>query len=332
MEAPITVAVISSATAVLTAIYAFYTRKTLDRNLEEFKASLNEKLKENDALRDYKYEARKRLYNEYEPLFFQFTELSESALERIAGLARTARLNNLGAGGWMFDEYYFSSTIYRLLAPLSIFRIIADKLTFIDFSLDMRISFQHNLMKILSHSFSEDFEFAGLGNFTYNPNTEGWKEKRLKDEQSFWRQGIPAGRLETAINALIVSDGSLRKHILSFGEFETKYYTDPGFKKSFEVVNDVFYNFHPGNRPVLWAILFTQARLYGAFLKLQGNTFENNESLMATVADWPDEEWEKLSWKDAGNSEELEKYKNISREYLNSRIGKYMSKMASFNK
>jgi hypothetical protein len=56
--------------------------------LEKIKNDLEIKKDEQAARRDYEYEARKRLYQECEPILFQFVELSESALKRIYALAR----------------------------------------------------------------------------------------------------------------------------------------------------------------------------------------------------------------------------------------------------
>jgi uncharacterized membrane-anchored protein YhcB (DUF1043 family) len=71
---------------------ALETRKTaLQRELENFKADLDAKKSERDALLDYRYEARKRLYTDCEPVIFQLTECATEALYRIRSLARTAR-------------------------------------------------------------------------------------------------------------------------------------------------------------------------------------------------------------------------------------------------
>lgn len=61
------------------------------RELESLKATLDEQKAEKNARRDYEYDARKRLYQECEPLLFQLVELSENALSRIFSLARTSR-------------------------------------------------------------------------------------------------------------------------------------------------------------------------------------------------------------------------------------------------
>ena len=86
------------------------------RELEALKSQLEEQKAEKDARREYEYEARKRLYQQYEPLLFQLVELAENGLNRIYSLARTARQGNLSLApneGWLYDarNYYLASTV-----------------------------------------------------------------------------------------------------------------------------------------------------------------------------------------------------------------------------
>src|SRR3712207_2456366 len=54
-------------------------------DIENLKTELSQRGREQDALRDYQYEARKRLYRECGPIVFQLAELSEGAFFRITG-------------------------------------------------------------------------------------------------------------------------------------------------------------------------------------------------------------------------------------------------------
>jgi hypothetical protein len=113
--------------------------KELERQNAEAVARLTDALgegkSERDARRDYDYEARKRLYKEAEPLLFRLSEASEAALHRIFSLARTARNGDLGSeGNWLDSpEYFMASTIYTLLVPAVVFRLLQDRLTLVDF-------------------------------------------------------------------------------------------------------------------------------------------------------------------------------------------------------
>ena len=101
-------------------------KNDLAKDLEAYKDTLTETQAERAARRDYQYEARKRLYQQYEPLLFQLVEHCESAKERIYSLARSAKEGDLEKVGWLskWDEYYLYSTIYFLLSPLVIFKLM----------------------------------------------------------------------------------------------------------------------------------------------------------------------------------------------------------------
>jgi uncharacterized protein YxeA len=76
----IIIAIITSVISLVTAaVTAIFTRKN-DSRLKYLENKLAIERAEQDARRDYEYEARKRLYQECEPILFQFAELSESAL------------------------------------------------------------------------------------------------------------------------------------------------------------------------------------------------------------------------------------------------------------
>ena len=127
---------------------------------EQWRIEREGKLLEEKALRDYQYEARKRLYEEFEPLLFQFNELSESALRRILAFVREAKEGNLVPWLSSIDGYYMKNTIYRLLAPLAVFRLMQNRLTLFDLNLDTCIKVQYLLIKALYHTFSNDFKLA----------------------------------------------------------------------------------------------------------------------------------------------------------------------------
>ena len=131
------------------------------QELELLRTQLKDVARNRDAQRDYEYEARKRLYQQCEPLLFQLAEFSESALYRIYSLARTARHGNLPS--WVDeDDYYMRSTMYFLISPLIILRLIQSQLTFVDLTLDSHIARQYSLLKLLFLTFTDDFTFAHM--------------------------------------------------------------------------------------------------------------------------------------------------------------------------
>ncbi len=240
---------------------------------ERLKADLTEKQKEKEARRDYEYEARKRLYQQDEPLFFQLVECSEKALWRIYSLARTAHRGDLGPDhvSWLSKDsfyypYYTASTIYKLLSPLVYFKLIQQHLTLVDLEVDPYIKEQYTLAKWLYMSFTEGFKLASKGiEIDYDPDCDGWEEKRIRQPQKYWRQALFEGRLDCVVEALIVPTNSGVGRCMSYGEFESAFWDEKAQKeKKFDVFTDLFLEFHPRTRPILWRLLITQTHLHAA--------------------------------------------------------------------
>jgi hypothetical protein len=281
------VAVIAAVSALLVAGVSYFSTRKNANDLESLKADLAEKQAEKNALRDYRYEARKRLYQQYEALLFQLVELSESALKRIYGLARTAKQGNLGPhqSGWLSPDnrsysYYTVNTIYRFLAPLVIFKLIQRGLTLVDLNVDPHINNQYLLAKWLYSAFRLDFTLASMEpSLPYDPNNEEWSEKVKTHPEKYWRQGIIAGRLDNAVEALIVREPNGILRCMSFGEFEN-IYTDANTSGKFNPFRVIFMNFHPQTKPVLWRVLITQAHIYQALLRTRDTSDESLASLL----------------------------------------------------
>lgn len=181
----------TGAVSIILAISAFVTGRINQRRAAKFKnefekelikvrRKVDEQKSENDARRVYEFEARKRLYHEYEPLLFQLMEAADNAVHRIQSLARTARNGNLGENGWLSDfAYYPKSTIYKLFVPLAIYQIMQRRLTLVDVSVDRSIGLHYKLSKQAYLSYTDDFEFArGNPKIIYDPNNPEWKELR----------------------------------------------------------------------------------------------------------------------------------------------------------
>jgi hypothetical protein len=238
-----------------------------------------------DARRDYEYEAKKRLYQECEPILFEFSELSESALKRIYALAKNAKEGNLGPNRYWLstDHYFIRSTIYRLIAPLAAFKLLQHKLTNIDLKMDYSINIQYILAKILYYTFSSSPDLAKSNPaIFYDPDqigtdyqslTESDKtQMREKYPERFYIQGLKVGNLDTLSESLIVESGNKDVRIKSFGEFEIEFLKNEKSnldKKKFETFITMFSFFHPKTRPVLWRVLITQAFLYKAIMNIR---------------------------------------------------------------
>jgi hypothetical protein len=268
-DATVIAAIIAAFTSLLLAIVNFVSTRRNQSQLEK----LQEQQAEKDARRDYEYEARKRLYHQYEPLLFQLVEFSDSALWRIQGFAREAKNGNLDPkpGGWLSlnasQGYFMKSTIYRLLSPLVYVKLIQRSLTLIDLSVEPHLNNQYVLAKWLYATFTDGFKFAMINpRLEYDPNCDGWREKREERPEKYWRQGVHLGMLDNAIEALIVHETNGVFRCMSYGEFENAC-RDPETERKFSGFTDQFLDFHPRKRPILWRILITQVHIYEALVR-----------------------------------------------------------------
>lgn len=248
-------------------------------SLAHLTATLSEMKAEKDARRDYEYEARKRLYEKCEPLLFQLNESAEDAFFRINSLARTASHGDLGKDGWLSRKgYYMISTIYFLLKPLVIIRLIQKQLTMVDLTLDPRINMKYAIAKKIYISLSSDFEFSKLDPvLEYEPiyKAEDAKKRENKPE-IYCKQGIPKGWLDNIVDSLIVKETNNVERCMSLGEFEYIYKDETSEKgKNFWIITELFYLFEPQTRPVLWRILVTQAFLYKTVLDIKYLSLDN---------------------------------------------------------
>lgn len=268
----ILIALIAAFASLAVAIFNYFGSRKAQREIEILKAENAERKSETDARRDYEYEARKRLYEECEPLLFQLYEVSENALHRVYSLARTARQGNLDPGSSWLDGpgYYMTSTIYNLLAPVAVFKLIHRRLTFVDLAVEPHIKAQYNLAKAVYVSFTDAFDFARMKpEIPYDPNNARWKQMRAQRPTQYWQQGLPVGRLDVAAEGLLLSEKSDALRLRSFGEFEQEFHNSASaVHASFLLVSDIFLDFHPNLRPVLWRMLITQAHIYRTLLRI----------------------------------------------------------------
>jgi hypothetical protein len=281
-------AVIAAAISGGISVLSIMMSKRNNISLEKIKNDLEIKKDERTARRDYEYEARKRLYEECEPILFQFAELSESALKRIYALARNARDGNLGPDRfWLLtDQYFIRSTIYRLIAPMAAFKMLQRRLTSIDLKLDRAINIQYHLAKILYYTFSSSPDLAkSEPEIPYDPDmiyvnskdlTDVEKQEiRTKYPEKYWLQGLKVGKLDILTEALILVEDGKDVRIKSFGEFEFEFFekvdeTKPSpHSDRFEIFYTLFSYLHPKTRPVLWRTLITQAYLYNAIINIR---------------------------------------------------------------
>lgn len=271
-----------------------------DEELANLNAAITERQSEENARRDYVYEARKRLYKECGPLLFRLSEASENALHRIYSLARTAREGDLDAGkSWLGHRgYYLTSTLYNLLVPCAVFRLLQERLTLVDLEVDARIKDQYLLAKWVYVSFTDDFSLAQVEpELRYNPSAPVAAARRENEQEEFWKQGVPLGRLDTAVDVLIKIDAQGNSRVLTYGEFEAALKADLATTEpKFGALVTIFERFHPRTRPVLWRILIAQALLHRELLRVFRNRTRSVRPIEELATKVPDDEFERLSW------------------------------------
>jgi hypothetical protein len=285
MDTQVLVAMISGLFALLVAGVALMqsrrseaAQRSAQVDLESLKATLAAELAEGNALRDYEYDARRRLYSEVGPLVFQLTELSDAAILEIGRLCNPSHWHRLSlteasreslrARGWIGSTSYDTVfAAYALLAPLASFRFLQRRLSALDIALDRRAWTQWMLLRSLYEMFSRDEEIAALHpSRDYDPRVADWRERRQADPAKYWWQGVTRGRLDNAIELVVEDDGRGPPRLRTFGEFESTFKeaaaTANDYEKALGAFANPLFDFHPGARPVYWRMLAIQAVLH----------------------------------------------------------------------
>lgn len=273
--------------------------KQFHEHLESYKSELAERRSDKDARRDYEYEARKKLYLEIEPLLFQVHEQVESLLHRIYSLALFSSQGKLG-DLLLPGTYYRLSTPYRLLAPYATFKLVQRRLTFVDLSLDLQSYRQYEILKKAYQTLPDDFTLAKRKEDELNYMPKGDQAKALKHEQPkiYWRQGVPSGILDNAVDSLIAKEADSSLRVKSYAEFESEYKDEQSnVSKCFKRIDYLFEEFHPASRPVLWRILIVNGLFYKLLFQLRGTS--TRSCVAKPEMKWPKEDRRKYDWRDS---------------------------------
>jgi hypothetical protein len=326
-------AVIAALVSLLIAVFSHFSTRRNQIAIEK----LRDQTAERSAKRDYEYDARKRLYEQCGPIIFQLTELCESAYFRITGLAGTARQGNLepGRDSYLRDEYYRTSTLYRLLAPSAALKLLQRRLTLVDLSLDAAIWRQYELARQALFSFGGEFEYARLGTaIDYKPFDKEADQRAKSNPATYHRQGLPLGVIESAVEALLVTedDGDLR--VLTYAECEAEFEKQKSrVRQQFDEIRFLVDDFHPRSRPVFWRLLVTQACLYRAIV--QQDQLRRPEWSIADLQ-IPIAERKKFDWrsqKDGGVvDDEVFEPLGVALEYLDERLTPRLARIAAVSK
>ncbi len=315
-NAAITAALIGAGVSLVVAIYTRFTgrrdqlelenKRNADRiELEALRDRLEEDREQRSAWMQYQFEARKRLYVECEPLFFQLREACSVARDRVFSLADRSRQEKRFLEG---RGHYLSSTCYQLLAPMAIRNLIQRQLTSVDLDLDATTKVRYELSNLLYFAFPSDHIFAKTGQpIAYDPNAKVSDELRESHAELYCRQGIARARLDVVAESLLKreKDGGVR--CLTYAEFEAPYFEDEEWQRIWAPVTEIFSSFHPKRRPVLWRSLIAQVLLHNAIIECarpagDEETTERPRPLRLLDSDeqkkldWRDEEDRALGW------------------------------------
>jgi hypothetical protein len=259
------------------------------RELEKIRLQLAVSKAEGDALREYKYGALKRLYEEYEPVKFHLIEACENAVSFISRFGEESLgKHNVEFGALPGGNYKRIATIYNLLIPTAYFRIVRRRLTLIDLDLSPEIRLQYRIARQIYFSFTDDANIAQIAGIRYTPYVEKWKEKRVDNPTQYRRQGFALGRLDNALDSIICSEEKGERP-LTFGEFELllKEVPSDDYAGPLGTAVDLFDEFDPHTRPVLWRILLIHYFFYLILIDVsrKGKGTEDIRSILCTAVD-----------------------------------------------
>ncbi len=325
--------VIVGTVSLIVAIINHLSVRTNQKEVAKLQAQYHEENAARDAKRDYQYDARKRLYRECGPILFQLSELSESAFHRITGLAKSAREGNLEPDDTSFlrEDYYFLSTLYRILAPSAALKLMQQRLTLVDLSLDYTMYRQYIVARQAFFAFGDEFNFAKLGPrpLDYEPFDPNADTKARKNPAVFARQGYPLGAMEKAIEVLIAPGQTMQPRVMTYAECEADYSLDKSrVREAFDEIDFLIKDFHPRTKPVFWRMLTAQAILYRS---LEQSTDMNDvewgiSNLTVSAKDSEEFDWRGPTDSDIGDDLVLEPIQ-VAHLYLEKYLGPRLARV-----
>jgi hypothetical protein len=210
-----------------------------------------------DARLAYEYDAKKRLYEQCEPLLFQAFNGLFDAEWQIRGLAKDAARGRFrrGRNHWLREPYYLHSVIYRLFQPIVCLHLLTQKMSQIDLNLDRFIARRIAILHTLQSTLGSEFRMARSPRspLTYDPYANISDEMRKRQPAVYKNQGFLHGEIDDIVSLMISSPNH---SCISWDEFRKKVSKEPAL---IDVASDLFQDFHPRTSPVLWRILIGYA-------------------------------------------------------------------------
>jgi hypothetical protein len=218
-------------------------------NEARLKKDLEEYLGERSVERNYRAEARKRLYVAVGPLRFQLL---------VAAAEFANRVSRIGDGKYAYDMslkgYFGQSTAYRMLRVLAVSELIERQIAYADFAVDPEM---RSLLKFKRQAFlALSSHRVSLG----HPQ-EDWNRQ---DQHVFYDVlGIIA-------SAMITQEGATSSRVLRFDEFASMVVGKEGLHR-IDPIPRLVADFSVESKPILWLRFMALAQLCIGLLETQGS-------------------------------------------------------------
>jgi hypothetical protein len=264
VDGPVVAAVVSSVSAICvagaSAGFGVWSQRQNDRRLE----ALEKQQREDDAWRTYTFDARTRLYKELGPLLFSLVEACDELQWRVRGIAGRAAEGPDDGDDRRFKpgSDYMLSTLYRLMAPVAITRLVQDRLTLVDLAVDPAVDRIYSLAKLMRRTWNAGPDLARWRGLPYRPVHDGRTPETAKQHVNLRAVDRLAEQLVPASQR--AGDGTL----LRYSSFLENYQGDGAADRpAAEPFERLFDRFHPDRRPVLWQLLCTEALLAASIVR-----------------------------------------------------------------
>jgi hypothetical protein len=198
------------------------------------------------ADRQYELDARKRLYSAIGPLRFQLLMACRDLAGRVVAHAKNPYATSI-------ESYYGRSLLFRILRPLALCELIERQIAYADFSVD---SGAVDLLRFKKGAYAA---LSG-GNLVAGHPLINWTDEV---------QHVFFDHISRAAAALITSDGPNSYRVIRFDEF-SRSVEIPSGRAALQPFPELFANFSPAVKPILWLRLVGLAFLCNEFINRGG--------------------------------------------------------------
>jgi hypothetical protein len=217
------------------------------------KKELDDYLGERSAERNYRAEAKKRLYVAVGPLRFQLLVAAAEFANRVARIGQDKYSYDMSIKG-----YFGRSTVYRLLRVLAVAELIERQVAFADFAVDPSM---RSLLKFKRQAFLA----LSSGRVSIGHPDEDWSQQS---------QHIFYDMLVIISSALIVQEDPVApSRVIRFDEFVSAV-GDSDRVQRFEPIPRLINGFTIQSKPILWLHLLALAQLCVGLVETHGTELD----------------------------------------------------------